>query len=233
MYNSKDNSLISAIIPARNAAMYLKEAIESVQQQDIRADIEIIVIDDGSTDNSGKIAAELGCKVITIQSQGAIKARNVGLEAAKGDFILFHDADDVLERNALTALHKVLIDDNETKVVFAKRKDFVSSDLTDEEKKTLAPNAEAYFGAMAGCALIKREVFEITGGFDETLQITGDALAWQMKLQQLGIKTKRLNMLAVKRRLHNNNMGKTSKNEEYKDYLSVLRQNIINNIGEI
>jgi glycosyltransferase involved in cell wall biosynthesis len=222
-----NNSSISIIIPVRNASLYIGEAIESVQKQDLATDIEIIAVDDGSTDGSGKIAAELGCKVITIQPQGAIKARNIGLENAKGDFILFHDADDVLEKNILAILHKELTDDEATQVVFAKRKDFVSPDLTDEEKKAFVPNVEAYFGAIAGCALIKREVFGITGKFDEGLQITGDALAWQMKLQQLGIKTKRLNMLAVKRRLHSNNMGKSSKNEEYKDYFSVLRQKII------
>jgi glycosyltransferase involved in cell wall biosynthesis len=208
----------------RNASLYIKEAIESVQKQKIDADVEIIVIDDGSTDNSGSIASGLGCRVIRIPASGAIKARNVGLKNAHGEFILFLDADDILEDNALKTLNNEFANDKQVQVSLAMRKDFVSPDLTDEEKTTLVLKPEAYFGAIAGCALIKREVFEITGDFDESLQMTGDAIAWQMKLQEAGIKTRKINEVTVRRRLHANNMGRSNQRAEHEDYAAVLRQ---------
>jgi glycosyltransferase involved in cell wall biosynthesis len=218
--------LISVIIPVRNASLYIKEAVESVQKQKIDVEVEIIVIDDNSTDNSGAIAAELGCRVIRIPASGAIKARNLGLKNAQGDFILFLDADDILEDNALKTLSNEFANDKEVQVALAMRKDFVSPDLTDEEKTTIILKPEAYFGAIAGCALIKREVFEITGGFDENLQMTGDAIAWQMKLQETGIKTQKINEITVRRRLHANNMGRSNKRAEHEDYVTVLRQKL-------
>jgi TonB-linked SusC/RagA family outer membrane protein len=218
--------LISVVIPARNASKYLKEAIESVQRQHVNAAIEIIVVDDGSVDNTGTIAEELGCRVIRIPASSAIKARNIGLKNATGDFILFHDADDVLRENSLSVLLQELIEDNQLQVVFALRKDFLSPDLTEEEKKTTQLKPGAYFGAIAGCALIRREIFNLTGGFDESLQVTGDAMAWQIILKNLAVKTKRVQYVAVNRRLHNRNMGKTNQAQEYKDYIQVLMKKV-------
>jgi glycosyltransferase involved in cell wall biosynthesis len=214
--------LISVVIPARNASKYLKEAIESVQKQQVEASVEIIVVDDGSDDNTGNIAEELGCKVIRIPALGAIKARNIGLGNATGVFILFHDADDVLCENALLVLLQELIEDKQLQVVFAMRKDFLSPDLTEVEKNATKLNPDAYFGAIAGCALIRREVFKLTGEFDESLRMAGDAMAWQITLRNLAVKTKKLSYTAVNRRLHNSNMGKTNKAQEYRDYLQIL-----------
>jgi glycosyltransferase involved in cell wall biosynthesis len=218
---------ISIVIPARNASLYIKEAIESVRKQNYD-NLDIIVVDDGSTDDSGHIASELGCKVITIQPQGAIKARNIGLKNAKGDFILFHDADDLLVENALKILSNEFVNDPQLQVALAMRKDFVSPDLTDEERQTIVLKQEAYLGAIAGCALIKREVFDITGNFDESLQMAGDAMAWQMKLQETNIKTKEINEVTVLRRLHANNMGRLNKQAEHKDYAAILRKRFMN-----
>jgi len=224
--STKERPLISIIIPVRNGSKYIKEAVESIQKQDIPEIVEIIVIDDGSTDDSGAIAKELGCLVITILTSGAIKARNTGLEASRGEFVLFHDADDILENNSLSVLYNELKGDEQLQAVFAKRRDFISPELTDEEKKAITLNTEPYSGAIAGCALIRRKVFELTGVFDENLQIGGDAIAWQMKIQELGIKTKTILYIAVNRRLHNTNLGRTSKGKEFEDYAAILRQKL-------
>jgi len=87
--------LISVIIPAYNAAPYLERAIHSVLVQ-IRPADEIIVVDDGSTDNTIEITARFGGKLKLIRqaNAGVSAARNMGIRAAKGDWIAFLDADD-------------------------------------------------------------------------------------------------------------------------------------------
>ncbi|GHV58222.1 glycosyl transferase family A [Bacteroidia bacterium] len=214
--------LISVIIPVRNASKYIGEAIESIRQQKIDATLEIIVVDDGSTDDSGDIAQNLGCKVICIPPSGPIKARNTGLESAQGNFILFADADDILCENALATMYNELIDDPQLQVALAMRKDFISPDYAIDGQNSEPVRPDPYFGAIAGCALIRREVFDVTGKFDESLQMSGDAMAWLMDLQSKAVKTKKIQCVAVNRRIHSNNMGKTNKAQEYKDYLKIL-----------
>jgi len=91
----ENSYLISVIIPAYNAAPYLAQCLENILNQTDK-NIEIIVVDDGSTDNTAKIAEEYQVKLIRKENEGVSKARNVGLKAATGDFIHFMDADDLI-----------------------------------------------------------------------------------------------------------------------------------------
>lgn len=91
--------LISVIIPAYNAAPYIAEALRSVLAQ-THANLDIIVLDDGSKDDTAAIARAIGDPRIRVVSQpngGVSAARNKGLELARGEFIGFHDADDGME----------------------------------------------------------------------------------------------------------------------------------------
>ena len=94
---------ISVIIPVHNTEKYLKECLDSVVNQTLK-DIEIICIDDGSTDGSFQILneyAETDCriKVIKKSNEGAALARNFGLQQASGEFIAFMDSDDFYPNN--------------------------------------------------------------------------------------------------------------------------------------
>lgn len=94
--------LVSIVIPCLNAAPYLERAISSALRQTYQP-VEVIVIDDGSTDGSAEIAASFAKEVTTCRSSGsgACSARNDGLETAQGEFIQFLDADDMLVRDAV------------------------------------------------------------------------------------------------------------------------------------
>lgn len=95
--------LVSVVIPCLNAAPWLGEAIESCLQQTWRQ-LEIIVVDNGSTDESLSIARRYGeaaVSVLKCRRPGASAARNLGLSRAHGDFIQFLDADDVLDRDKI------------------------------------------------------------------------------------------------------------------------------------
>ena len=98
--------ILSVIIPVYNAEKFLSEAVLSVLKQPCK-DVEIIIINDGSKDNSGKIANQLAkdhenIKVIHIVNQGGSHARNIGIDLARGNYIAFLDADDVWCKNVYT-----------------------------------------------------------------------------------------------------------------------------------
>src|SRR5258708_38128958 len=96
----ENNPWLSIIIPNYNQAEYLSDAIESViAYNDILVRIELIVIDDGSTDNSLEIAKNYegrGLILISQVNKGLSSARNTGIMNASGDYCLFLDADDML-----------------------------------------------------------------------------------------------------------------------------------------
>jgi glycosyltransferase involved in cell wall biosynthesis len=105
------NPLVSVIIPLYNAEKYIAETIENVLKQTY-SNIEIIIIDDGSTDKSLSIAKSFEGEKVKVFSQlnkGASAARNYGLREAKGDFIQFLDADDLLSDNKIEEQVNLLI----------------------------------------------------------------------------------------------------------------------------
>ena len=102
--------LISVIIPVYNAEAYLRQCLDSVVEQTLR-EIEIICVDDGSTDCSLEILREYERKdprvqVLSQKNQYAGVARNHGMDLARGDYYLFLDADDFFERNMLEELYR-------------------------------------------------------------------------------------------------------------------------------
>ena len=104
----KENLLISIIIPVYNVEKYLERCLDSVINQTYK-NLEIIVIDDGSTDNSGKICdkyAEKDNRIIVIHKEngGICSARNSGLNIAKGLYILFIDSDDYIDSDYIELL---------------------------------------------------------------------------------------------------------------------------------
>lgn len=105
--------MISVIIPVYNVEEYLERCVNSVLKQTYN-DLEIILVDDGSTDNSGKICDELKNKddriiVIHKENQGLSASRNIGIEKATGEYITFVDSDDYILEDMYETLYKNLI----------------------------------------------------------------------------------------------------------------------------
>jgi glycosyltransferase involved in cell wall biosynthesis len=96
---------VSVIIPCYNGAAFLRETVDSALRQTIPP-LDVIVVDDGSTDDSAAIAESYGplVRVIRQRNQGESVARNVGIAAARGDYLMFLDADDLLAPDALQKL---------------------------------------------------------------------------------------------------------------------------------
>lgn len=98
---------VSVIVPVYNVEDYLNECIDSLINQTLK-DIEIICVDDGSTDSSSKILSSYEderIRIITQENQGLSSARNTGLEHVSGDYIYFIDSDDILCENALELMY--------------------------------------------------------------------------------------------------------------------------------
>ncbi len=103
-----DNKIVSVIVPVYNVKDYLKECLESISMQTYK-DLQIIIIDDGSTDGSGEICKNLSKKDNRIEyiyqiNAGVSKARNTGLDYAIGKYVCFVDGDDRLSSNAIKVL---------------------------------------------------------------------------------------------------------------------------------
>lgn len=102
---------VSVIIPVYNAEKYLRECVDSVLAQTL-TDLEVILVDDGSTDGSGAIcdeyaATDLRVRVIHQQNTGQGLARNAGLEIARGRWVMFPDSDDIIEPDTLEVLTRL------------------------------------------------------------------------------------------------------------------------------
>ncbi len=102
---------ISIIVPVYNASKYLRECLDSLVNQDFKGDYEIILVNDGSTDDSLSICQEYASKhsnitVLTGENGGVSVARNKGIDASRGDWFFFADADDLMTPDALTTLYQ-------------------------------------------------------------------------------------------------------------------------------
>lgn len=97
--------IVSVIIPVFNTGRYLEEAVSSILNQTLE-DIEVIVVNDGSTDNSVEVLATMSAtdsriRLFSQKNQGQSVARNLGLDNARGEYVYFMDSDDILEKDAL------------------------------------------------------------------------------------------------------------------------------------
>lgn len=106
-----EQSLISVIVPVYNVEKYLRPCVESILEQTYK-NIEVILVNDGSTDKSKAICLELAEKDKRISyyekaNSGLSDTRNVGLEKAKGEYIAFVDSDDLLAPNAVRTLYEL------------------------------------------------------------------------------------------------------------------------------
>lgn len=113
--------LISVIIPAYNASKTIYKTLDSLLEQ-TRSDFEVLIIDDGSVDNTYDVCTaytkEKNFKVIKHKNKGVSAARNLGINNANGDYLLFMDADDFISKSAINEIYKHLEEKNDSDIVF-------------------------------------------------------------------------------------------------------------------
>jgi len=172
MTSSSEHEVVSVIIPCYNHAHFLGEAIASVINQTY-PHIEIIVVDDGSTDHCAQVAAAYpSVRYIQQNNSGLSRSRNVGLAHSKGTYIVFLDADDCLFPDAINLGLRALASRNDCVLTFGhfvnvginQRIQKLSRDTNYGYKELLQRN----FIGNPGSVLYRRWLFAEIGGFDET-----------------------------------------------------------------
>lgn len=180
------NSLVTVVIPAYNASEYIGETIESVLQQSF-TDFELLVINDGSTDNTAEVVRSYSQKdsrvtLLSQVNQGVSVARNTGIQQAKGEFVAFLDSDDLWLPNKLD-LHVQHLSANPQLGMSFGRVEFISFDgkptgqLSNPHISNITPKDlyEENPAITPSNAVIRRDVLEQIGGFDRDLSGYADA----------------------------------------------------------
>jgi glycosyltransferase involved in cell wall biosynthesis len=230
--------LISVMIGAYNAAPYLGEAIESVFAQSYRP-IELIVIDDGSTDATGEVARAYGDAIVFAQqpNAGNGSARNHAARLASGSLFAFLDADDRFTPDKLRLQYDALSNDPGIDIVFGHVQEFVSPELTPEQRAAVRAAAPSPMPWTApNLMLVRREAFERVGPFSEELRV-GVTVDWYARSRDMGVSSHMLSDVVLERRLHltNNGLRERSSRSQYLEVLkaSLDRRRAAANAGDL
>jgi len=171
--SSEGAPFFSVVVPVLNGGPVLRQALEALRRSSFR-DFELWVVDDGSTDDSRVTAEESGAILLqTRGQQGPAVARNLGARHARGEFLLFLDADCAVGEETLGRAAVVLRDDEELDALFGSYDDAPAAPGWVAQYKNLQhhwvhqqgdPEASTFW---AGCGAVRRRVFLDLGGFDE------------------------------------------------------------------
>jgi glycosyltransferase involved in cell wall biosynthesis len=203
--------LVSVVIPAYNAERFLGEAIESVLAQTY-SPVELIVVDDGSTDRTAEVAAAYGeATVISQENSGPSAARNRGAAAAGGEFLAFHDSDDTMTPDKLAVQAGHLLDNPGVGCVLAEQELLVEpgAELPFWAEGTKVPTVmpprppeladEPMVHPMT--MVVRRATFEQVGGFDQSMRAAED-FDWMLRASEQEVEIARLSEVLLRRRVH-------------------------------
>ena len=218
------NKLISIIMPVFNGEKYISDSIESVLAQTYK-DFELIVVNDGSTDRTEpEIKKHNPIRYFATNHEGQANARNYGIQLSRGDYLCFLDADDLWPDWKLRLQMEYIINKPEIEMVFGHAQEFISPELSDKQKTTLAKPKDYIPGIIPGTLLIKKDSFLRVGFFDAAWKI-GEFIDWYSKAIQLKMKSLVLPEILLKRRIHLSNTGLNNR-QNFSDYVKIMKQSL-------
>jgi len=191
------------IIPVYNGEKFIREAVENVLSQNYPA-LEIIIVDDGSTDNTKQIIAGLTVDVRYFHqpNEGPASARNRGIKDVSGEFIVFLDADDQWPENNLNLLLNEIQKDRALDVVRGYAQLFRNNQNGSLE---FTGNPRDSFPDYIGAGIYRRAAFEKVGLYDPTMRF-GEDKDWFNRARELKVKLKRVDEVTLLVRRHGGNM---------------------------
>jgi glycosyltransferase involved in cell wall biosynthesis len=210
--------LVSCIVPVFNGERYLREALDSLFAQTYRP-IEVIVVDDGSTDGTPAVVAAYADRVRAFQqaNAGPAAARNRGVREARGDLIAFLDADDLWHASKAGRQVACLEARPDRGACVTHVQNFWISELQEEAARFRDSRLTQPLPAYLALALMaRREVFEAVGEFDTTLGF-GHSTDWFLRAAARGVLVEELREVLYYRRIHHTNrsrqLGQASRDE--------------------
>ena len=219
-----ENPLVSVIIPVYNYDRYLGEAVESVLNQTYKH-LEVMVVDDGSTDGSREVAesfAERGVRYCHQVHAGIGPARNRGVDMAQGEFLAFLDADDRWPDEKLALQLRAFENDPSLEMAFGQALQLQNGPAWEagvKNKHLIVDGMVA--GMVPGTMLIKRAAFDRVGKFPAGLKV-GEFIDWYARAGELQIRSLVLPELLLWRRIHDSNTGLRER-QSVTDYARVLK----------
>ncbi len=221
---SNQYPLVSAIIPVYNGECYLAEAIASVLKQTYQP-VEVIVVDDGSTDNSADIARSFPeVRYIYQPNQGVAVARNTGIAAASGEFIAFLDQDDLWTPNKLSLQVNYLLENPDIGYTLANMRAFLEPGIewpSWATKDYLSQETPAY---IVGSLVVRKSVLDKIGDFASHYKFGNDS-DWFFRIRDADIPLTILPEVLLHKRIHSNNESHKVK-AMTADLLQVVRASI-------
>jgi glycosyltransferase involved in cell wall biosynthesis len=206
--------LVSAIMCVRNGAKYLREALDSIANQRLE-DLQVIIVDDGSTDDSVQIARDhsLMPEIVSQKPLGLGAALNYGIRVARGRFLSFLDCDDVWMPGRLDSMLAVFEKDSKIDFVFGKTVN------TDEHLNEISQPRSA---RLIGATMIKRASALRIGELRTDVSHAA-ILDWSGRASILGLQYHMMNEVVLLRRIHGENMGIRDRLKARADLLRVVR----------
>lgn len=215
-----ENKLVSVIIPVYNGERYLGEAIESVLAQTYRS-MEVLVVDDGSTDASDQMALQFPVRYFKQPHSGPGATRNYGIKQAQGELLAFLDADDLWTPDKLVNQTATLAAQPELDAVLGFVEQFNSPDVA----QVLPParfDGQTLKGLHPGTMLIKRAAFMRVGFFGTNWQV-GDVVDWFVRAEEARLAMLTLPQVVMRRRAHTNNLTIRSRERAELEYVQILK----------
>ena len=217
--------LVSVIVPVHNGAKFLANALDSIFSQTYDS-IEVIVVDDGSSDTTPEVALLCKSKIKYIhqENQGPAAARNKGIQQARGSLLAFLDSDDIWMPEKLQEQVAYLDSHQEISCVAVKLRHFVEPSA--KGLVNLRPEwlDEERTSRMLSCLIVRKIVFDQVGLFDPKLRF-GEDVEWLLRLDRAGIMCPAIEHVLVHKRIHDNNVSHQTA-AMTSDTLAVLRRNI-------
>lgn len=217
--------LISVIIPVHNGEKYLQEAMKSVTAQTYPS-IEIIIVDDGSSDSSETIAKQFQPAVRYFYQLhlGIAAALNLGIAQARGAFVALLDADDLWVENKLALQMSALNANPELDSAFGYVKQFISPELDQASKQKLSCPSDAMPGYLKGTMLIRKDMLMHIGPFESRWRV-GEFIDWYARAIDSGLRSILVPEVVLLRRLHNTNLG-IQEPDARTDFVRILKASL-------
>ena len=213
--------LVTVLMTVYNNGPYIGEALESALNQTYR-NVEVVVVDDGSQDESWQVLQQYPQVRCQRQSRGGIgAARNAAVAMARGSFYTFLDADDRFPLDKLELQLGAFAADPGLDVVYGYVREFVSPDLSAEEAARIRPPVAYNESHLSGVMLVRRDAFERVGPWTVGLKV-GTGVDWYARSQEAKLKTLVMPDVFLERRLHLSNNGLQQADNRIQ-YASILK----------